>query len=65
MEKSILYVILLSGIVGFTEASLKIDLSKSRVFDYDLYKKVLNSTECRRQITYMQSNDLMLFGQCK
>ncbi|XP_061380661.1 uncharacterized protein LOC116768464 [Danaus plexippus] len=63
MEKSILYVILLSGIVGFTEASLKIDLSKSRVFDYDLYKKVLNSTECRRQITYMQSNDLMLFGQ--
>lgn len=37
----------------------------NRIFDYDLYNKVINNTECARQVSYMKESDTLLLGKCK
>lgn len=62
--KTILLV-LLTIICSSSCAKLYLDDKVKFPLDTDLYERVLNQQECRRQLEYIRQNDTLLLAQCK
>ncbi|XP_045768649.1 nose resistant to fluoxetine protein 6-like [Maniola jurtina] len=62
MELNITLLVLISVLV-FVNSHLVIDEENSRVFDEDLYNRVLDSEECVKQLEFIRRNDTNLYGR--
>lgn len=66
MELNSSLLVFICGLV-FANGYLYVDMENSRTFDQELYKRVLDSEECAKQIDFMRRNETSgnLYGRCK